>query len=564
MALSGLVGSTYVHSNIYNLHNSIDGSILDARTNSDPGLTQIIDELKNIRNNLEDIAKSFLGNESPEQFSNRFFNSSDTYSSVATEILTRPHMKNLLLQKVSYNKKDLESFFGRSAIPKKLKNMFNDKDSATLLEEEVVKMITDTLEGQEFFTSDRGTQRKNLSKILGNKSRVDEALTKVLKSKEGKIKNIIRSELRERFNSQSKPTFPQEAFDYFKQEFLRKIQELGICYDKEKDTPEMFIERVRQELEKINIQTQKTGSGASGSLNEDFNAAVLISDSRAQVSIQVVGKKTEEQLSKTISMLKTHHAQNKQSQSDWLITNARTGVQVRVQNKNGIEVLQKILKTNQNIPQINKIQDTTKYLSLIQQLSDSGVSHLQAQDIANLSYLLANSIWFNIKGTYNSNDGEKRKKWTDTGGLKYVNETIEQFFAREITNFIGISFRQNFHILQGAPAANAFFLFSNKAFVPTYMIIDDIIKQMQREEAKLFNLKVTLKTSGISYAYSSVKSFYEAKQQAVGKLDPSQGYTDQRLLAVGGEQGKQIIESLNIERIKLNVNLNTLLKTSWT
>ena len=48
-----------------------------------------------------------------------------------------------------------------------------------------------------------------------------------------------------------------------------------------------------------------------------------------------------------------------------------------------------------------------------------------------------------------------------------------------------------------------------------------------------------------------VEKFYNAKKEAVGKLDPARHYQDEALLNVGKAQGQNIMSSLNISRINI-------------
>ena len=114
-----------------------------------------------------------------------------------------------------------------------------------------------------------------------------------------------------------------------------------------------------------------------------------------------------------------------------------------------------------------------------------------------------------------------------------------------------------------------FYYIDNKAFVPTYKVIEGLIQRLSAwETEKKMELSTHLNNSSISPKYTSAKEFYEEKRRSLkGKslLSPNDpnAYTDPALLKIGTEQGRQILETLKIHSINLDVDIKELLTSSY-
>ena len=163
------------------------------------------------------------------------------------------------------------------------------------------------------------------------------------------------------------------------------------------------------------------------------------------MEITVIGDLTENQAWEKYkhllsSKLITHHSKDKFSGTDLLITNSK-GRTVRVQAKNLATAYQSFL-VDGKIPGMISLEKDTKYLTLIQELESKGLLTLSDEDLSNISYLLANEIWFRLKGSLG--EDSKRKISQQTGGLQYSQLIAEKIFSKQVANFLGVSLQDSF------------------------------------------------------------------------------------------------------------------------
>lgn len=575
---SGLSFKPYVHSNIYNFHavGLSDTSLDRHTTEGKERLQKAIDDIWKVRNELKKEADDFLEDMSPQAFSNMVFNKDDTYRKIAFEVLKSPNMIPSLTNNQFYNTKAISNKFG-PAFEKVVLDVMKTKGIEQIGINALIDMIIQELRKFNFFNATASSQRDILSQIFkdGASKEVINKITKAFKKEQDTIRKRLKQMIGEQQRASTDKSSIENGIAYFTDEFKKRCEAQNLTYTSN-NSPQIFANRVASILRKQVKQFFLDESNASGVVGEDFKFAILNSDTRFQATVvstaniteaklgdggaaSLVKNKDQQKLINSIwSEMKTHHDVTKKSQTDYFIIKGKK--MARVQDKNAQQVLLKLFNNNQSgIPQIAKIQDATSYTKLLEQLKNTNTLHMTDQDIEDLSYLLANEVWFRVKGSYGDIKGRGVGKY---GGLKYTISTIENILSQEIINFLGVTIGEDFTVVGGA--SNIFYSFSNSVIIPTYYILDGIIKQLQGLEKTIFYTKVTLDNIGkVAFKNSDNTSFYQAKESAVdGRLDVSGNYTDPKLIAVGTEEGASIINSLNISRINLNVDLEKLVKTS--
>lgn len=554
----------YVHSNIYNFHSQVDGGFLDTRSvHGQKRLNEQIDEVQHLRNQLKSAADDFLGGLTPQQASNQLLNNPRTYSKIALEILRSEKMRQSLIITNQYSTQSVKNFFGNNKLQNRLREIIDTNDLATISAEELADEIMESMGGYQIFLNLSGAQqRQELGRVFTSKAaekRIKEKMRKKARSETGKIKQVIINLINESALRTTKANSLDQSFSYFSRTFLDKIRGEKIVY-KNGQTPQDYLSSVRQNI--VGLRDYKDRSNAAGALGEEWLSAVTISDTAAGFDIGVVGGGDEEGvILKDLERMVTHHKLSAQSQTDLVITNSTNQKKVRVQAKNYMDVLNKIITLDENIPLLAKVQEETGFLKLLQRLkgTPAGVS-LSDNDLRGIAYLVANELWFNMKGSYG--EGKGRNLTSTTGGLSSVVQQINNLMTSTLVNFIGVTIDESLTVHN--EASNIFFLFSNSVLVPTYMLLDGIIAQLKNYENQIASLRVNLKRSGIKWAYSNAQKFHDAKRDSVDRLDSSRNYQDEALVGVGRAQGQNIISSLNISKVNLKIDLHTLLTSAWS
>lgn len=566
--------SPYVHSSIYHFQEQSNKSIASIKsTEGKAKIDKTIKKLQVIKEQLENEAKKFLNGKTSAQVSKELLDTNNTYTKISMEILRTKQMRDSQLgSKAFYNIKDIEKVLGYS-LPKKILKMMEDTNSTQIAEDVLVNAIVDWLKnnGENFFNLDLTKQKKKITRPFKDKEvkqKMSNSLTRKLRSSQGKIKDLVIQALQESNIKAYKMDSFEESFKYFEKQFYIAIKNNQVFYEKSQ-TPESFLRELKINLKKLNMDYSGK-SQATANLSEKWKTAVVLTDTNNGFAIDITGNMSEEDISKSenkafsaLTMMKTHHSTKKFSQTDLIITNPQ-GKRVRVQDKNTITILEKIKKGDTKVPQIFAIQHAQKYIDLINQLEVSGTGNLAEEDIEALSYLLANEIWFRLRGSFNKGKTGKKRK-VKGNGLDSTVAAVNNLLTQEVINFLGITVEDSINpanIQVIGSGSNIFYLFANTVLVPTYKIIDDLIKQLQNVEQEIFKLQVTLNSSSITTAGYNAKTLYEKKASSVDKLDYFKNYTDKNLVNVGVEVGEDIINTLQISRINIYTDLNTLLTST--
>lgn len=533
-----------------------------------------------MRDQLMAEANDFLMGKDPLNLLYYLQNNSNRFYEIGLEILNRRETIDILSGKLNnYSGKQIENNFPN--LSNSLKQLLLSKDLLT--EKEVVDLISKDIisafnNNITIPIGEKGVVKSQVNIVTtmlsgeNNKiaaaaaKRISSSIKGKLTSEKGNIRKIVKEELRKKTKSTGKEK--QQFIDYFSKEF-KKIAQQKVDFVAKNNDIEQYLETVKKQVMTLpnNIFTGEYSS-MTGAAGEEFFRIITTSDTSFQLQIDIVGDKSEnkimqdEKLRNMISSkMKTYHAADKQSQTDMLITN-KSGKTVRVQSKNLQEAYQSLISdTTKTFPGFATLQNTRKYSDLINALTNSPITTLNDDDIQDLSYLLANEFWFRTHGSYKYNSRTDAKGVSSDGTLGYVASMVNKILSKEVANFIGINIDDNINIATKASASNIFFLISNRFLLPTYKIIDGIIKQLKDLEGEVARLNVSIISSGMSLG--SAKSFYKQKQEITGGLRGDGDYSDSGLLSVGTSKGQEIINQLQINKIGVKIDMESLLTSSY-
>lgn len=558
--------SPYVHSNLSRFNKNLSGSVLDNRSEEgEQRLSQQIQELMQVRNMLKAEADAFLGGIPYQSFFTSLNSNQTKMAQIGIEILNRQHVIDILSGKMrGYSQQDLITAFPklapalRKAVPEE--GVLTAQQATTIVVDAVMKKMPKTggkgsVQAQidkleKFFVNSQGEFEKEFREQVSGR----------LKSKTGKIKQIVQQAIHQRTNS--KGSEKAMFVTYFRKEFMTLAnQRLDFVTSNEIEEYLANIEKGVYALP----DSVFTGEASSmtGKLGEDFMQIINTNDAAFDVVFDLTGMMTEQEIQNSSKLrgsiqgiMTTHHAASKESQTDMLVTSKKTNKTVRVQSKN-LQAAYQSLVSVRPFPGFAQIQGATKYVNLIQQLQNTGTIHLSEQELGELSYLLANELWFR---THQSMDlGMARGVNSSGSTMNQVVSMVNQLLTKEIVNFMGINIEEVIHP-NAASSANSFYLIANKVFLPSYLIIDDLIRELQQMQSDFARLSVSLDLSG---SYGSASEFYKEKMQSVGALDPAGNYTDSALVAVGQQKGQDIINNLKIHKIGLKFDMQKLMQSSY-
>lgn len=325
-------------------------------------------------------------------------------------------------------------------------------------------------------------------------------------------------------------------------------------------------------------------SNLVGQLGEQ-NLSIAFDQSELAVVVKVhqVGNITEDELydkfSKIDSNLKklSIHDTNKQSQSDELLEIVLPGrgtTLIRVQSKSTL--LDQLVKIGdsykENVqPQMLRFfngKDSSgnniNITALFENLVSKGI--ISDYDSKNLTYLLANMVWFNQVGSYEGNgrNGSKRtRRVGSTGGIGFSQAIVDRTLSQSIAEYIGLttaeSLGQEIKQIQ-LGGSNIFYFLSGKVLFPISMVLEELLHQLNNEEQKLFNLHTQLQMRGA--ITNSAASLYEEKREKSGGFKGGYLYQDAGLLSAGQTQGNEIVQKLGI-KINANFSIAAIINSAY-
>lgn len=559
---------TYVHSNFFNF----TGKAFNDFTASKQGI-EFSDAVQNKKIELEYISKQlkkltndFLDGKTIQELVNDIKEPYKKYNKISKEILTDVNFYKVIQHQVAarYSTKDLQQLVGQAD---DIANYIaNDtatlNDAADAVEQALIKKISN---------SSLGEQKESLTKIFKKAGLKEAAINAAVDSIKGKLgggkygrspllNKIVKQLISDNYENKNKmeQNTRKIIIDTFEDYFTTKVREANITETQDSSYTE-YLRKIKELLIKHIDEKFKTG-GSIGNIygigGEGISASVFEVGNNSLEFVIIGSKRGDELFNKNfftnnpaLYNLKKSEAQ---FYADMRLTNKHNGKTALVQSKNYQDLLNKYLTGDKDIMQQISLLKEVSYTTLMEKIDNTSMGHF---DIDELSYIIANEAWFSKYGSINGSTVSLHQNVLDT------------FFADIMLNYLGLMIDKNLDVIPDISVL--FYYIDNKAFVPTYKVIEGLIQRLTNwESEKKIELSTHLNKSSISPKYTSAKEFYEEKRKSLkGKSllspkDPN-AYTDPALLKVGTDQGRQILETLKIHSVNLDVDIKELLTSAY-
>lgn len=592
--------SAYVHSNIGNATILAKASLIgqfDAAWNKSDSSNMMvtISKLEKIRDQLEAEANNFLTGYSIEAAQDIADNAGELLIFLANQVLYGPsayQMAQILTKSQTINKKELEKRIDKNFKGKKnvLAKILRKTIEGNIGEEIKISEITSAIRkelnngGGTVTVTEGGAYITALSGILDVKT----INADFRKNTEIKVTDAIFSGSKNltlkaegAFNNMLKATFKSSDFAHLEdgesviRAYCEKLGEkmkdlvpekIPFTWGKDKakifKLIDKFIEDLtadliktigkRNSLNDISNAIGETGEGIRESISRVAPNAILISlqmgDLTEDEGVDKINKSLAEKgIDRSISKMKSFHEVGKQSQTDLVLVNMKTGAIARAQSKNKFASYFTSNSSNSDVIENFrwKVESNANLMGFINNLSKTELGiNLNDVDLSNISESLANSLWFQ---KYDS---------ATLGGAAHVNFSgasapdvtkefegaMEKLMAGQITNLLGVTLDPTGYNIE-ASASNMFYVLNGR-MKKSSELVQQAIDQMNQNLIKTFSgdpnrlVNVTISSGGIP-SPSSVgsPSFLPAKLTNT---------------SVGYEMGSKILENL-----KVNVSLGT-------
>lgn len=564
MAL-GSKNHPYVHSNFFNF----TGKAFDDFKASKQGIefSNTVQkkkrELENISNKLKDLTDNFLGGRTIQELINDIDEPYKQYNEISKKILSDMGFYTTIQHQLAmkYSAADIMKIY--EAINKKAVNtVINDSMTLSEATDAVTKAIFEEIENRpasiqnkvitDIFT--KANMQKGLNAAVG-------VFKKRLKSvsKDSHLRKIVKQVLNENLTAQQQieNNTREIIINTFEEYFTAKVKEANIIISQNNHYLS-YLKEIRKVLIREIDKNFKTGGNFSnifGVGGEGISAAVLeVGNNSLQFTI--IGSESSDQLVEKGFLshnpnLYNLRSSDKQFYADMRLTNIHNGKTALVQSKNYQGLLNTYLTGDKDIMQQISLLKEVSYTTLMEKIDNSSLGHF---NIDELSYIIANEAWFS---KYDSIDGST---------VSLHQNILDTFFSDIMLNYLGLMIDKNLDIIPDI--STLFYYVDNKAFVPTYKVIDGLIQRLTDwSSEKKMELSTHLNKSSISPKYTSAEEFYETKRKSVGgTLLPAthpNAYTNPSLLKVGMEQGEQILNSLKIHSINLDIDIKELLTSTY-
>ena len=509
-----------------------------------------INELEKISAKLKDEAKQFLLGMGVNEANANLLKLSDTYAGVAAEIIQNSSVIKSLVNsesKGSLSKKDLEEIFNKnnSRIFTKIRNEIGPL-SDEISVEEMASIIAKSIGNAEGTVTHTGTRLakvfsfdKSIEKKIEKKA--VEGLSNRLKSSKGKIVNIVEDLLASSNivkENKNKTSSVDKFISVFRELFLKKVDSKTKIYYKD-FTPEKYLENLESLLRSAITKNITDIRNAAGITNEDILAAVYQADNMVTLTITATGKQKDADIAKKFQLnkMKTFHDDTKQSLSDMILVN-KNGMTVRAQSKTSLREYK--VNGDDRVRILNHLQRSIRLYELLNRLDSMGIFSIN--NIDDICYAVANSLWFN---SHISVSGERDTGYFETKRAHYkdllpeVIDALNTALAIQAPAFLGISLEKTEEQIElDAKGSNIFYI-ENGNLVPTYIELDEIIKDLknylQKSKNASKNLRFTIERTNVSWAYPNAKNFFLKKY-----------HNDIYDSAPGFEQGEAAMSSIFI------------------
>lgn len=562
------IQAPYVHSKSKNYVGISDFAIFrEIYTNDDE---KVLKRLEAIANQLKEETKRFLdgtgivveNNQNlMKDLDNFFFRRKDKLVQIALDILYDPEFLERLVPK--FKKSD----FNFNQISKALEEKVVDDATISAMAKSFAKNL------KKFYTKSGKNQIKYFAKIFGELEgdiqtlfKDDLGIQKALTSNQGRIVEVFQTFLTNKIIAKQEETSTVLGLNYFEEQFRNKAKK--IASDQEiNEFLGKFTNLLKNTIsDKFKILTDE--QQAKGFLGENIIASILNSSEGVGFRIEVIGSISEDfirqrDLGELESQIpKLFKQQDKQGYSDMIIE--LNGKKARIQSKNAYGSLQVLLNQESNHATASLyLVDKKKYIDLISNLSYAHDGLISEEVLKEMSYYLANAYWFSkTKGQFR-NQGQ-------VPSLGNATTEVEKVLRMFISDFLGVVWadlatEKAEQVKVYANVSNLFFLVSNTSLIPTFMIIEDLIKRLREAGDQVDTLgskmRIGLKPPAVTV---NSKDFYTKKLTSIANLRLKGGDAryPQPLLDIGKEKGKQIIEGFSVDSIKLNMQLERILATT--
>lgn len=562
------IQAPYVHSKSKNYVGISDFAIFKENHTSDD--EKVLKRLEAIANQLKEETKRFLdgtgivveNNQNlMKDLDNFFFRRKDKLVQIALDILYDPEFLERLVPK--FKKSD----FNFNQISEELEKEVVDDATISAMAKSFAKSL------KEFYTKSGKDQIKDFARIFGELEeniqtlfKDDLGIQKALTSNQGRIVEVFQTFLTNKIIAKQEETCTVLGLNYFEEQFRNKAKK--IASDQEiNEFLGKFTNLLKNTISnKFKILTDE--QQAKGFLGENVIASILNSSKGVGFRIEVIGSISEDfirqrdlgELENQIPKL--FKQQDKQGYSDMIIE--LNGKKARIQSKNAYGSLQVLLnQESKHATASLYLVDKKKYIDLISNLSYAHDGLISKEVLNETSYYLANAYWFSkTKGQFR-NQGQ-------VPSLGNATTEVEKVLRMFISDFLGVVWadlvtEKAEQVKVYTNISNLFFLVSNISLIPTFMIIEDLIKRLREtgDQVDTLGSKMRIRLKPPAVTVNS-KDFYTKKLTSIANLGLKGGDAryPQPLLDIGKEKGEQIMEGFSVDSIKLNMQLERILATT--
>lgn len=617
----------YVHSNIANFRTIHRQSLLHAKEKGNR-LKKTLEDMKKVKQDLKKQTDAFLGRLTPQEFIKKYYfgegkeqKEKFDYYKAFTRYFQHSGFFAKLNQKVAYEMQDvIEKFTTNTTIAKKI----FDAEKILPLGQMAKNILNAVVQEIEKEQRKKGGKRKYEIKLLENGKKVtdildgnlakifslnDKGRKKSMNTLTKEIKEFLKDKLGEKkikLAEETEKILRNDSFkEFIEQELQKEYNDPKINLDNNKtfiEYRENFISRLYYHLKDTQISQQ---SEISGNMGEAYEISMLEAIGGKNLGgVLLTGTWNEQQIREEIfkglkdtnkKKHKKYKGPNKeknspnsneyipwkqegekvQSYSDFVLVNPQNGMRARVQSKYYQEIVDKFKPNEKNMLQhINLFKREDSIPEFIKSLQTTG-QVFSDMDPNGVAYVIANSLWFSYNGSINSSNVVSNQK--------IDNREIFSELGAAAGNFLGIIVDNSLTPIQ--EFSNLFFLINNEILLPTWVILDELIKMIRYSnvEETISSLSMTKSansTSSFKTGYSAT-SFKKKKAEAIsgdsityenskgelktytGVFIHDGGYFNEDLVDVGTEMGKNIIDSTNMRKINLDIDYEKAIKSAY-
>lgn len=199
---------------------------------------------------------------------------------------------------------------------------------------------------------------------------------------------------------------------------------------------------------------------------------------------------------------------NKMSYTDLILINSN-GMRVRAQSKNYVGAYETFLRTKEDVYQSTHLFSRKMLFKdfFMKLMIESGgrVNIAGEVDLDTLSYIVANEIWFDMHGSIDRGGGIGWREGKVHTRLFDSDSWLSRALSGAFINFLGVVINEGGEVIPSV--SNVFFLIDNKALVPTYELIDNVITYYKEGKAQMTNIDISPSRTGVGFDYTSPLKF---------------------------------------------------------